>query len=110
MKKLFILAFAALAFAASAQTAETLKAADTAGGLLEQFGTNAAYDGFMAKQKELDAKREAEYLAAADAAAGLVPEFGTNAAYDKAMVTKAPTPQGPSGPLRCAGEGREAQR
>ena len=84
MKKFITLALAAFAFAASAQTAETLKAADQAGGLLEQFGTHAAYDGFMAKQKALDAEREA-YLKAADEAAGLKVEFGTHDAYANGM-------------------------
>ena len=85
MKKFLVLAFAAFAFAASAQTAETLKAADTAGGLVAEFGTHAAYDGFMAKQKALDVQREAETARAADEAAGLKLEFGTHEAYARGL-------------------------
>ena len=67
--------------------------ADVAGGMLPQFGTNAAYDAAMQNLitnspgavQQLKTISDASSGAAADTLAGLDPTYGSNATYDQFM-------------------------
>lgn len=71
--------------------------ADVAGGMIPEFGTNAAYDSFMqaamtpAAQAAIEQMINQPYIDA-DVAGGMVPEYGTNEAYD-AFMQSAMTPE-----------------
>lgn len=76
---------------------ESAAAADIAGGMVPEFGTNAAYDSFMqaamtpAAQAAIEQMINQPYIDA-DMAGGLTPQYGSNSVYDSFMES-AMTPE-----------------
>lgn len=76
---------------------ESAAAADIAGGMVPEFGTNAAYDSFMqaamtpAAQAAIEQMINQPYIDA-DIAGGLTPQYGSNSVYDSFMES-AMTPE-----------------